>query len=136
MGFEALGIHEITYNSIIKCPVDVRRDMFSNILLSGGSSMFPGLPERLEREMLGLAEPAMRIKINAPEDRQNSAWIGGSIIASDPTFSYSCITKDDSLSSFRARRALDSRARRRQLRITYRRNMVPSTNTAMQAITM
>ena len=95
IGKEGPGIHELAYNSIMKCPVDVRRDMFFNIVLSGGSSMFPGLPDRLEREMLCLAEPAMRIKINAPEDRQNSAWIGGSIIASLSTFSDSCITKEE-----------------------------------------
>ena len=42
LGMESAGIHEITYNSIMKCDVDFRRDLYANTVLSGGSTMFPG----------------------------------------------------------------------------------------------
>ncbi|CAD6273341.1 unnamed protein product [Miscanthus lutarioriparius] len=41
IGMEAAGIHETTYNSIMKCDVDIRKDLYGNIVLSGGSTMFP-----------------------------------------------------------------------------------------------
>ena len=39
---EATGIHEQTYDSIMKCDMDIRRDLYSNVVLSGGSTMYPG----------------------------------------------------------------------------------------------
>ena len=39
---EAPGVHEQLYNSIQKCDIDIRRDMYSNIVLSGGTTMYPG----------------------------------------------------------------------------------------------
>ena len=39
---EAAGIHETCYNSIMKCDVDIRKDLYANTVLSGGSTMFPG----------------------------------------------------------------------------------------------
>ena len=39
---ESAGIHETAYNSIMKCDVDIRKDLYANTVLSGGSTMFPG----------------------------------------------------------------------------------------------
>lgn len=41
-GMESVGIHESLYNSVMKCDLDIRRDLFANIVMSGGTSMFPG----------------------------------------------------------------------------------------------
>jgi actin-related protein len=49
IGKEMPGFHEITYNSILKCDVDIRKDLYSNIVMSGGTTMFPGIPERLSK---------------------------------------------------------------------------------------
>lgn len=46
LGREAAGIHELVFNSIMKCDIDIRRDLYSNIILSGGSTMFPGIADR------------------------------------------------------------------------------------------
>jgi actin-related protein len=43
------GFHEITYQSILKCDVDIRKDLYANIVMSGGTTMFPGIPERLSK---------------------------------------------------------------------------------------
>jgi actin len=45
------GIHETTYNSILKCDVDLRKDLFENIILSGGNTMFPGIEDRMQKEL-------------------------------------------------------------------------------------
>merc|ERR1712012_1091948 len=46
LGLESVGIHETTYNSIMKCDVDIRKDLYANVVLSGGSTMYPGIADR------------------------------------------------------------------------------------------
>jgi len=87
MGREAEGIHKLTYDSIQKCDVDIRRDLYTNIVLTGGSMMFPGMYKRMLKEMSALAP--IEVKIAEQEEREwrkYSTWIGGSILAYIPTF--------------------------------------------------
>ena len=100
LGMECNGIHETTYNSIMKCDVDIRKDLYGNIVLSGGTSMYPGINTRLEKEMIQLAPPKMKIKVIAPPERKYSVWIGGSILASLSTFQNMWITKKMQISWF------------------------------------
>jgi actin len=90
IGMEATGIHETTYNSIMKCDVDIRKDLYGNIVLSGGSTMFPGIADRMSKEISALAPSSMKIKVVAPPERKYSVWIGGSILASLSTFQQVC----------------------------------------------
>ena len=78
LDFEA--IHQSIFNSIMKCDIDIRKDLYQNILLCGGSSMFKGFSERIEKEIIALAPPSMRIRVFAPPERRNSVWLGGSIL--------------------------------------------------------
>jgi actin len=91
IGMEAAGIHETTYNSIMKCDVDIRKDLYGNIVLSGGSTMFPGIADRMSKEITSLAPSSMKIKVVAPPERKYSVWIGGSILASLSTFQQVCV---------------------------------------------
>jgi actin beta/gamma 1 len=93
LGMEQVGIHELIYQSIMRCDVDIRKDLFGNIVLSGGSTMFEGIAERVEKEIKALAPQSMKIKIIAPPERKYSAWIGGSILASLSTFQQMWISK-------------------------------------------
>jgi actin-related protein len=93
LGKEMPGFHEITYQSIMKCDVDVRRDLYGNIVMSGGTTMFPGIPERLSKEMIALAPSTMKIKVVAPPERKFLVWIGGSILSSLSTFQTMWITR-------------------------------------------
>ncbi|KAH9041802.1 actin 1 [Lactarius hengduanensis] len=86
LGLEAAGIHETTYNSIFKCDLDVRRDLYGNVVLSGGTTMFPGIADRMQKELTSLSPASMKVKIVAPPERKYSVWIGGSILASLSTF--------------------------------------------------
>jgi actin beta/gamma 1 len=95
LGMESAGIHETTYNSIMKCDVDIRKDLYGNTVLSGGSSMFPGIADRMQKEITALAPATMKIKIIAPPERKYSVWIGGSILASLSTFQSMWITKEE-----------------------------------------
>jgi len=85
-GKEFAGIHELTFNSIMKCDIDVRKDLYGNIVLSGGTTMFSGIAERLSQEVTSLAPSSMKIKVVAPPERKFSVWIGGSILSSLSTF--------------------------------------------------
>ena len=89
------GIHETTYNSIMKCDVDIRTDLYGNIVLSGGSTMFPGIADRMSKEITALAPSSMKIKVVAPPERKYSVWIGGSILASLSTFQQMWIAKSE-----------------------------------------
>merc|ERR1711912_73556 len=95
IGKESDGIHKLTFDSIMKCDVDIRRDLYTNIVMSGGTTMFTGIPERLEKEMKALAPQGMDIKVIAPPERKYSVWIGGSILASLSTFEEMWVTKEE-----------------------------------------
>jgi len=95
IGKEQEGVHKLTFDSIMKCDVDIRRDLYKNIVMSGGTTMFTGIPERLEKEMKALAPQGMDIKVIAPPERKYSVWIGGSILASLSTFEEMWVTKEE-----------------------------------------
>jgi len=93
IGKEAAGIHDCTFQTIMKCDVDIRRDLYANIVLSGGTTMFPGIAERMTKELTALAPSTMKIKVVAPPERKYSVWIGGSILSSLSTFQQMWISK-------------------------------------------
>jgi len=93
IGKEASGVHDCTFQTIMKCDVDIRKDLYANIVLSGGTTMFPGIAERMTKELTALAPSTMKIKVVAPPERKYSVWIGGSILASLSTFQQMWISK-------------------------------------------
>ena len=95
LGMESAGIHETCYNSIMKCDVEIRKDLYANTVLSGSSTMFPGIADRMWKEIAALAPPRMKIKIIAPPKRKYSVWTGGSILASLSTFQQLWISKQE-----------------------------------------
>nr|CAI5821508.1 unnamed protein product [Callosobruchus analis] len=95
LGMESCGIHETVYNSIMKCDVDIRKDLYANTVLSGGTTMYPGIADRMQKEITALAPSTIKIKIIAPPERKYSVWIGGSILASLSTFQQMWISKQE-----------------------------------------
>jgi len=95
IGKEASGVHEATFQTILKCDVDVRRQLYANVVLSGGTTMFPGMGERMTKELSLRAPSTMRIKVIAAPERKYSVWIGGSILASLSTFQNMWISKQE-----------------------------------------
>lgn len=95
IGMESAGIHETLYNSIMRCDANIRQELYANIVLSGGSTIFPCIADRLQKEVSAFAAPTMKIKIIAPPERKYSSWIGGSILASLSTFPQMWISKQE-----------------------------------------
>ena len=95
IGLEQEGIHKLTFSSIMKCDVDIRKDLYNNVVMSGGTTMFNGIAERMQKELKALAPESMTIKIIAPPERKYSVWIGGSILSSLSTFEEMWITKSE-----------------------------------------
>ncbi len=60
---ESCGIHETTFNSIMKCDVDIRKDLYANTVMSGGTTMYPGIADRMQKEITSLAPSTMKIKV-------------------------------------------------------------------------
>uniref|UniRef100_A0A8C5V865 Actin alpha cardiac muscle 1 n=1 Tax=Microcebus murinus TaxID=30608 RepID=A0A8C5V865_MICMU len=80
---------------IMKCDIDIRKDLYANNVLSGGTTMYPGIADRMQKEITALAPSTMKIKIIAPPERKYSVWIGGSILASLSTFQQMWISKQE-----------------------------------------
>jgi centractin len=107
IGEEFPGIHECLNFSIQRTDVDLRKTLYSNIVLAGGSTLFPGMEilwrftnhvgfgDRLLNEMKHLAPKDIKIKISAPPERKYSTWMGGSIVASLTTFKKMWISSEE-----------------------------------------
>ena len=94
IGMESVGIHELLYNSIMKADPELRGDFFYTTVLSGGSTMFPGLTERMHNELNKLIGPVL-LRVIAPPDRKYSVWIGGAIFSSVSSFRETWISKQE-----------------------------------------
>ena len=70
----------------MKCDVDIRKDLYGNIIMAGASTMFKDLDLRLNKEVVALAPSTMKIKVIPPAERKYSVWIGGSVLSSLPNF--------------------------------------------------
>ena len=89
------GIHQKVVDSVTRCDIDVRSELYKNLVISGGSSMFPGIADRLHKEVAALVPATQKIKIIAPPERKYSVWIGGSILSSLSTFGQMWISKQE-----------------------------------------
>lgn len=81
IGNDADGVHKVIEKSIEHCDADIRKEMWGNIVLTGGSTLFPGFPDRLQKELLKLAPVSMKVKVIAPPERLYTNWIGSSMLA-------------------------------------------------------
>jgi actin-related protein len=97
VGKEAPGIHEVVHEAIHRCSADIRGDLCVNIVLSGGTTMFPGIGARMIKEltahMAKSAPPTRKVTVVTPPMRSVATWVGGSTVASLSSFGSMCITK-------------------------------------------
>merc|ERR1712107_653560 len=54
----------------MKCDVDIRKDLYANTVMSGGTTMYPGIADRMQKEITALAPSTIKIKIIAPPERK------------------------------------------------------------------
>lgn len=86
IGMNSSGLHTKLFNSIMLCDMDSRRDLFANLVVSGGVSMTNGFAARLSKELTALTPLNLRTKVISPPERLYAVWIGGSILASLSSF--------------------------------------------------
>ncbi|ESQ27779.1 hypothetical protein EUTSA_v10018569mg [Eutrema salsugineum] len=92
------GLPQMVIQSISKCDVDIRRELYSSILLAGGTSSMQQLKERLEKDLLEESPQSARVKVLASgntTERRFSVWIGGSILASLGSFQQMWFSKSE-----------------------------------------
>lgn len=95
LGKEAMSMSQMVYECIRACDIDVRRDLFHNIVLSGGTTCFQGFGKRMQRELAAMAPSTMRIRVLYPDDRKHSVFIGGSMLSDLDTFTHMCVSKQE-----------------------------------------
>jgi actin-like protein 6A len=80
------------------CDVDVRRELYTGVVLTGGTALFSTLRDRLERELTEKAPNLAKVKVVAPAnavERRYSVWIGGSILSSLGSFQQMWMSKQE-----------------------------------------
>ncbi len=91
---EQLLLHNLLYDSIQACSIDIRRELYSNVVITGGNSLIKGFAQKLKKEVMALTPPSIQIDVVTSEDQGNMAWFGGSMISDMSTFKEdSCISK-------------------------------------------
>jgi len=92
-GSEELSVSSALLASIKRADVDLRCSLLENVVLAGGTTLTPGFGERVLADLRAGGPDHARIRIGAPPERINSAWIGGSILASLSTFKNMWVTR-------------------------------------------
>jgi len=80
------SLQNIIMAAVKSCDVDIRKQMYGNIVLCGGTTLTPGFELRLADELSKLTPSSVNIKIEAVKERKYLVWIGGSIMAGLNTF--------------------------------------------------
>jgi len=92
-GSEEQGVADVLVSSIMKSDLDLRSKLFSQIVLAGGSTLFPSFGDRMLFEVRNRSPSHTRIRISAPPERIHSTYVGGSILASLATFKAMWVTQ-------------------------------------------
>ena len=95
LGLEEPGVHRTLHDTIQTCDLDCRRALYSNIIMSGGSTLIPGFSDRLMKEMSGLVPSSVKMKIQNISWRKYLVWTGGSIYSSIPFYTSAFVTKQE-----------------------------------------
>lgn len=87
IGLEYPGVHEMVVNAIKKCDIDLRKTLYSSIIIAGGTTLFTGFADRLHKSISKLTpHKDMKIVLIAPNNRKFSCWIGGATVSSLKAF--------------------------------------------------
>ncbi len=95
VGKDLEPLDDYLVKAISECDVDLRRELYGNIVLSGGSTMYPGMKERLTKEVKEQIPESVDVKVISPPERMYSVWIGGSILGSLKTFDKMWLTRQE-----------------------------------------
>uniref|UniRef100_A0A8C0I852 Uncharacterized protein n=1 Tax=Bubo bubo TaxID=30461 RepID=A0A8C0I852_BUBBB len=88
-------VRRTVFQSIVKCRECIQSNILRKVLLLGGSTLFQGFKERLLKELQTGVPNTTHVKVNSPQDRMYSMWVGASILASLRTFRNVWVTRED-----------------------------------------
>jgi actin-related protein 3 len=109
-----MPLPDVVDEAIVKCPIDVRRGLYKNIVLSGGTTMFKDFGRRLQRDikrnvdarmmsnisrlssmsaMASAPPPEIEVNVVSHHMQRYAVWFGGSMLASTPEFYRVCHTR-------------------------------------------
>ncbi|KAL1421742.1 hypothetical protein MTO96_022883 [Rhipicephalus appendiculatus] len=91
-GLDCSGLGKLLQRALQECSLDVRRQMARSVFLSGGLSLLPGLPQRLQTELDALTPESLQPKVHASPYRVHMAFLGASTMASTSAFEEVCVT--------------------------------------------
>ena len=94
-GKDVPGLHELVWKSVQACSIDDRKLLLRNIYLSGGTSLLPGLRERLKAELTALAPAGTVVEVHTSEHRQHATYLGASVLSRLTSFHQSVVTQDE-----------------------------------------
>lgn len=93
LGMECAPVHQLVSQAIQSVDLTLRKELFTMLTLAGGTSMMKGFGDRFLYELRRVVPKDVKIKVTTPPNRQQSAWVGGSIVASLPLFDKLAVTK-------------------------------------------
>jgi len=94
--FTFSGLQHMLRSAVDSVDLDLHKELYSSIVLSGGSSLLAGFPNRVSRELAVDLPAAHKVKVvlgSSSTDRKYASWIGGSILASLGTFHQMWVSK-------------------------------------------
>ena len=89
------GVHHAVHDSVEDCDTELRKELLGNIVISGGTTQFPGFGERLIREVLALAPAGIKVKVAAAHGKKDYTWVGGSLLTSLDSFQDQWVLRDE-----------------------------------------
>lgn len=96
VGLDEPGLQQMIYDTVMSVDsVDLRKNLFVNIVLSGGNTLFGGFSERVREEVISLVPVNTLVNVIALPERKNLNWIGGSVLGCLSTFPAMCITRKE-----------------------------------------
>jgi len=90
-GLDNPGVQKMIHKAIQDCSMDIRKEMVSSIFLSGGITLLPNFPERLQAEVDRLTPPHLVPKVHASPYRYHASYIGACLLGASPAFDQSKI---------------------------------------------
>lgn len=91
------GVQRMVVDAIVKSDLDIRKELYNNIVVAGGNTLFNGFTEKLQKVVPEIAPQNVKVKVIAhtPGERKFCAWIGGSILSSLGSFQQMWMSKQE-----------------------------------------
>lgn len=89
---DGVGVPKLIQDAISGCDSELHQELWKNVVVSGGNSMFPNFSSRLRQELSSVAAH-LEARVVCPPERKYSAWIGGSLLASLDSFESLAVSK-------------------------------------------